>query len=113
MPSQPLPQIERVTEAELRRLFNENYLPRIQAGEITTVVLRGANKHPSPILAHEPFCTESQEVSYRDPVTGQELARAHRYLRRDGTIGASGFPDPKRVYLNGILYRIIKQKHRS
>lgn len=32
-------------------------------------------------------------VSFK--VGGVEIARAHRYLRPDGTLGASGKPDPK------------------
>lgn len=74
--------------------------------------MRGGGRHPSPPAASEPFCTWSQEVSYIDPTTNEEVARAHRYLRPDGTIGASGLPDPKRVVHNGIIYRIIKQKYR-
>src|SRR5208337_1644625 len=96
---------------ELRTLFNDNYLERIKSGEIQEVVMRGAGRHPSLYAAQEPHCTESQQVSYIDPTTGQEVARAHRYLRPDGMLGASGLPDPKRVFLNGVWYRIIKRKH--
>jgi hypothetical protein len=32
------------------------------------------------------------------------LAVVHRYLRTDGTLGASGRPDPKRLREGGILY---------
>ncbi|HVB80510.1 MAG TPA: hypothetical protein VNE82_11275 [Candidatus Binataceae bacterium] len=108
MPDQPLPNIQRVTQEELRKLFNEQYLNRIVAGNIQESVIRGAERHPSPPAAGEPYCTRSQEVSYIDPDTNEEVARAHRYLRPDGTIGASGRPDPKRVRYNGILYRIVK-----
>jgi hypothetical protein len=110
MAQKPLPKIERVTPEQLRKLFNDNYLDLIRAGKIQGNVIRGAGRHPSLYLAREPFCTESQELSYADPITGQELARAHRYLRPDGTLGASGLPDPKRVFLKGVLYRIIKKK---
>jgi hypothetical protein len=112
MATQPIPPIQRVTEAELRNLFNDHYLDRINAGEIQAEVMRGAGRHPSLYAANEPYCTESQTVRYVDPATNQEVARAHRYLRPDGTIGASGRPDPKRVFYGGVLYRIIKQKHR-
>ena len=110
MPDNPIP--KRITEDQLRKLFNENYLDRIRAGEIEERVMRGAGRHPSLAPANEPFCTQSQQVGYFDRSTGQELARAHRYLRPDGTIGASGMPDPKRLFLNGELYRIIKKKNR-
>src|SRR6266481_4034353 len=105
MASQPVPNIKRVTQEELRKLFNDHYLDRINAGEIQSRILRGADRHPSLILAAEPYCTRSQEISYIDPIANQEVARAHRYLRPDGTLGASGLPDPKRVFYNGILYR--------
>ncbi|MDO8434967.1 MAG: hypothetical protein Q7S58_21420 [Candidatus Binatus sp.] len=112
MAKKPIPQIVRIGETELRRLFNENYLPQIGTNKIEERVMRGAGKHPAPAPAQEPYCTESQQVSYRDPATGKELARAHRYVRPDGTLGASGKPDPKRVSVNDVLYRIIKQKNR-
>ena len=111
MTSPPVPKIERVTEEELRKLFNEKYLSRIQAGQMQEKV--SGDRHPSLPLAGEPFCTQSQEISYIDPSSNQEIARAHRYLRPDGTIGLSGMPDPKRVFADGVLYRIIKKKNRS
>ncbi len=110
---QSLPEIQRVTPEELRRLFNANYLDRIRTGEIQEIVIRGAGRHPSLYAANEPYCTESQQISYIDRQSGQELARAHRYLRPNGTLGASGLPDPKRVFLNGVWYRIIKKKNLS
>ena len=113
MIDQVIPTIERVTEEKLRKLFNEKYLPRIEAGEIQEKVRRGAERHPSLTLANEPYCTRSQEVSYIDPSTNQEVARAHRYLRPDGTLGASGKPDAKRVFFDGFLYRIITKKNRN
>jgi hypothetical protein len=48
-------------------------------------------------------------ISYRT-LAGEELARAHRYIGPDGKIGASGKPDPKRVYKDGKLYRIKSKK---
>ncbi|MGH7907062.1 MAG: hypothetical protein ACREP6_10575, partial [Candidatus Binataceae bacterium] len=89
MPTQPVPNIRRVTQEELRKLFNEQYLGRIDAGEIQARVIRGAERHPSLPAAVEPFCTRSQALSYIDPATNEEVARAHRYLRPDGSIGAS------------------------
>lgn len=109
MPVKPSAQIVRVTEAELRKLFNDNYLEDIQAGHIRAQVI--ADRHPSLPLAGEPFCTYSQEISYINKAN-QEIARAHRYLRPDGTIGLSGLPDPKRLFLNDTWYRLIKLKNR-
>jgi len=88
------------------RFNNGRYWERTQTGELTAVVIE--DRHPSLMAANEPFCTRSQMVSYRDGLA--EVARVHQYLRADGTIGASGRPDPKRIYENGVLYRLVKKK---
>jgi len=90
----------------MRRIFNAGrYWERAQGGEFTTVVLE--RRHPSLMAAKEPFCTYSEMISYRDQ-GGNEVARVHQYLRADGTIGASGRPDPKRLFHNGTLYRLLR-----
>ena len=99
----------RVLESKMRELFNEKVFPRVKTGELSALVRRSG--HPSPPKADEPFCTRSQEISYLDQ-NNREVARAHRYLRPDGTIGASGKPDPKRVFLDGVMYRLVKKRHR-
>jgi hypothetical protein len=38
----------------------------------------------------------------------REVARAHRYLRPNGTLGASGKPDPKTVRIGRTLYRGVR-----
>ncbi len=40
------------------------------------------------------MCTRSQLITYFD-ADGRRVAIVHQYLRRDGTLGASGLPDPK------------------
>lgn len=65
------------------------------------------DRHPSLTLAREPYCTRSQMIVYRDQ-EGREIARVHQYLRTDGTLGASGKPDPKRLFENEVLYRLHK-----
>jgi len=42
-------------------------------------------------------------ISYLDP-HGREIARVHQYLRKNGTLGGSGRPDPKKLLHNGVLY---------
>lgn len=76
-------------------------MERAQAGDLHEVVK--ADNHPSQPLANEPFCTRSQIVAYFDR-HGAEVARAHRYLRTDNTLGASGKPDPKRIREGNVLY---------
>ena len=92
-----------VSDTTLRRIFNTHYLGRVNSGELKAEVLREG--HPSPPLAGEPFCTKSQLLAYRDK-DGNLIAKAHRYLRPDGTIGLSGKPDPKTLLHKGILYTV-------
>ena len=86
-------------------MFNEGgYYERVQAGLIIERV--AADSHPSQTAANEPFCTRSQLVSYIDLAQGRTVARVHRYLRTDGTLGASHLPDPKMVYQDGVIYEL-------
>ena len=99
--------MKRIPANEMQQMFNgEGLWEKTKSGELTTVTLE--DRHPALTIANEPFCTRSQMVSYRD-ASDNEVARVHQYLRTDGTIGASGKPDPKRVLLNGTLYRLVKR----
>lgn len=87
--------------------FNSGqYWDRAKSGEFKMVVIE--TRHPSLTLANEPFCTQSQMVSYRD-ASNNEIVRVHQYLRSDGTLGASGKPDPKRLMENNVLFRLRKK----
>lgn len=91
----------------MREWFNDDgYWEKAKSGEFTETLLE--DRHPSLTVANEPFCTRSQMISYRN-TSNDEMARVHQYLRSDGTIGASGRPDPKRIFRNGILYRLKKK----
>jgi hypothetical protein len=59
----------------------------------------------------QPIGTRSQMIEYWESAGDHlvKIAIAHRYVRPDGTIGASGRPDPKRVVVNGVMY---KPRHR-
>ena len=99
--------MKRISATEMQKMFNEGgYWDKAKSGEFTSVTLE--HRHPALTAANEPFCTHSQMVSYRDAL-GNEAARVHQYLRQDGTIGASGKPDPKRLYMGGTLYRLLKK----
>ncbi len=41
-------------------------------------------------------------VAYFDGV--RKVALVHRYLRPDGTVGASGMPDPKELLDDDVIY---------
>jgi hypothetical protein len=100
----PKPPIKRVSAKLLCTMFNEGqYWEEAQKGILKTRVL--ADKHPSPPRAREPVCTRSQYVIYLDK-NGKKVAGVHQYLRRDGTIGASGRPDPKELLVDGTLYML-------
>jgi hypothetical protein len=81
------------------------YFSRLQAGELKAVLLEEG--HPAPEKSGQPFCTRSQQLSYRDS-NNSEVARVHQYLRPDQTIGASGKPDPLRLIYRGAMYRLKK-----
>ena len=92
----------------MRQLFNDNrIIERTKDGEFTEKVIE--NRHPALPLADEPFCTQSQMVSYRKS-DGTEIARAHRYLRKDGSIGASGLPDPCLYHDGRVLYYLVRMR---
>ncbi len=99
--------MKRIQPTEMQKMFNEGeFWEKTKSGELSTVPLE--NRHPALTAAKEPFCTYSQMISYRD-ASNNEVARVHQYLRQDGTIGASGKPDPKRLYVGGTLYRLQKK----
>jgi hypothetical protein len=96
------PNVKEVTEDELRELFaRKRILERLAAGEITQEIIRDG--HPSPPRANEPVCTKSQIIEYSN-ADGQKIAKAHRYVRPDGEIGASGMPDPKEILHEGVRH---------
>ena len=82
---------------ELRHVFNDgDYQGRLTRGQLVARII--ADNHPSKSKAREPYCTRSQVLQYRR-TDGAVVALVHRYLRQDGTLGASGVVDPKRIYL--------------
>lgn len=100
--------MKRISPTEMQKMFNEEgYWGKTKSGEFSTVTLE--HRHPALTAANEPYCTHSQMISYRD-TDNNEVARVHQYLRTDGTLGASGKPDPKRVSVGGILYRLAKKQ---
>jgi hypothetical protein len=54
-----------------------------------------------------PAGTRSQIIAYREGNT--TVAEVHQYLLPDGSLGASGVPDPKRLLINGLLYIVASQ----
>jgi len=88
---------EWVTEEIIRHQFNESQLyEKAVSGEIVVHIKRSS--HPDTPPQGEPVCTWSQIAYYYDK-NGKPLAVVHQYRRVDGSIGASGKPDPKRIFL--------------
>lgn len=91
-----------VSASEIRRLFNDGgFLSLVRSGKLRPGLV--AESHPSPPRASLPLCTRSQILAYTDE-HGTKVAIVHQYVRPDGSIGASGLPDPKKLLLNGVLY---------
>ncbi len=86
----------RTSAREVRSLFNAYFLPRVQKGEL--LELAGPATRASTAAGQAPG-TLSQTVSYLD--SNGVVAIAHRFLSRDGEVGASGRPDPKAVLFEG------------
>lgn len=92
------PDVEVTSPRELRALFNERILPHVQSGDIVEVVLAS---NPASHRANQPPGTLSRTVGYFRH--GRHVAEAHRYVLKDGSLGASGFPDPKLVVVDDVV----------
>jgi hypothetical protein len=99
-----LPKPRLVPAYEIRRRFNDGqYWQQAQAGQLQQFMHK--DQHPSAPKAPVPICTRSQVIKYLD-ADGIEVAMVHQYLQPDGTLGATGRPDPKRLFEGGVLYEV-------
>ncbi len=89
-------------------MFNaRDYDGRVAVGELTRTVFR---EHEAPPSAGQPAGTLSQMVRYANRQQ-RTVAEAHRYLLPDGTIGASGLHDPKRLFLADVILVVDPSIH--
>jgi hypothetical protein len=103
MPLDPSIQIRRVWPKQIRKIFNDGqFWQRMKNGELREIVMES---HPASSKSGQPRGTKSQICSYRDQY-GHEVARVHQFKRKDGTLGASGKPDPKKLLHKGVLYLV-------
>jgi hypothetical protein len=104
MSESPYKGTARVNEWELRKIFNEDrFAERGESGELRVEVVRSREVLTDKVnnwIAG----TLSQELRYYDKSTNLLVAKAHRYLRPDGKLAASGMVDPKRVVRDDIMY---------
>jgi hypothetical protein len=90
-----------VSRRAIQQRFNSaRCWERVQSGELRVRYIR--DRHPARPKAREPYCTRSQIVAYYER-DGTPVALVHQYLRTDGTLGASGLPDPKRFFDGNVL----------
>lgn len=96
--------IEWVTADIIRQHFNKSqFYERMLTGEFKIYLKRSS--HPETPPKGEPYCTRSQ-IAFYYTFDGDLVAVVHQYLRSDGTIGASGKPDPKRLYLEDRILSV-------
>jgi hypothetical protein len=103
------PPVERLSPRELQDLFNDHVLPRFLAGELLAV--EESRGTPSP-GAHQPSGTASLTFTYWEATKEEGLrkvALVHQYQLPDGSIGASGKPDPKIVWHDGRMFALAKR----
>ncbi len=103
MPPLPKHDIEKVSPNTMRMLFNASEYPlMINNGELEKVILKTKTLQ-NPGLRHLPNGTKSEIILYRDRARDLFVI-IHQYLKPDGTLGASGKPDPKRIKIEGKMY---------
>ncbi|HTQ68321.1 MAG TPA: hypothetical protein VMI13_06475, partial [Solirubrobacteraceae bacterium] len=88
----------RVDDVELQRLFREQGCLEPDANGYEVIV--ADEGPPGPNAPKD--CVVSQMLWYYE--NRIKIAEAHRYLRADGSVGASGKPDPKTVRIEDRLY---------
>ncbi len=74
---------------------------RAAAGELRIIVLKSHDARPELNMVPG---TQSQLIAYV-AADGEHVSEAHRYLKPDGSLGASGRPDPKGLLRGNTLYR--------
>lgn len=97
-PSTPVP----VSPERLRSWFNDDGVAAAIGARDLREEIRADRPAPPAI---GPPGTRSQLVRYFDGAT--LVAEVHRYLRPDGTLGASGMPDPKGLLHDGRWYYTV------
>lgn len=93
-----------VSVHKLRQAFNDgHYWERVQAGVLQECLKD--RRHRTKPTANLPPCTHSEIYEYRDQ-HGERVAIVHLMRLPDGSIGASGRPDPKLLLVDGVVWHI-------
>ncbi len=100
--------VEWVSKDIIRQIFNESqFVEKVQKGIFQARLKR--NSHLSAPPPTEPYCTNSQIVMYYDE-NNSVVAIVHQYLRPDGTLGGSGKPDPKRLWIGNRIISVRSEE---
>ena|SRR6478672_4090409 len=96
------PSVVRTSVDELRRIYRESgYEALVDSGQLTAEI--ETDNNPASTNG-QPAGTRSQILAYTDS-DGVVILRCHRYLRPDGSLGASGRPDPKWIFHGNVIYK--------
>ena len=97
-----------VSPKEICEKFNASDYATLQG--LTRKFLRD-HEIENPASWQGPPGTRTQTIRYfKDR---QWVVEIHQYLRPDGTLGASGQPDPKRLRMNGFIYTVPPKVSRA
>jgi len=89
----------------IRHRFNElRILERALRGAALISII---DSDLAPAQANEPAGTTSEFVEYT--AGGNPIAKCHRYVRLDGTIGGGGRPDPKWLRVGGEVWKLLHE----
>src|SRR5690349_6153950 len=87
-----------------QRFLEKRILERAAKGELAVKILHTGTPAPS---SGQDEGTRSEYIAYLGP-DGRTIAEAHRFVRLDGSIGASGMPDPKMILYMGTIYSVAE-----
>jgi hypothetical protein len=96
----------RVTAQQIRQRFNEaRYLERVERGELEQVMRLDEPLSPAACQSKGyPLGTRKQLLEYFDGAV--RVAMVHRVMFPNGSIGASGLPDPKLLLVDGVYWYV-------
>ena len=95
----PLKKIS-VNQSEMQRLFNNHYLRAYERGDLTKVVVKSGKPDP----ANRQLIDTKSEIWNLFNNRGNYIAKVHAYVKADGTLAASGKPDPKELLIGQNRY---------
>jgi hypothetical protein len=98
----------------MRARFNSARLQqRVTANEVYRSRTGSSHVRRDGLPRNCQYCANSIEETYYEYQTGDEVGRVHYYENPDGTIGASGRPDPKFLVEGRIEYHLAQTRQRG